>query len=921
MVSNGRRLLQFHGASLMLSGTRRQVLLVSVLSFMLLAVIPLSAAGEEGDDLELLISIDEPSDAALFYSDTQSLSVTISVKNNAANSRQVIYNPSCPFNLIIESGDWSFNIDDDRICRSQQRAIDVASGQNRILSTWTWDWMDAGDELPPSGVITLKFEQPEMAITNTEQLTFHRNTPMPDGLDLRLTLAQNPAGIEYSTGFGAHIYAVIANTASNSIDVPFDAACLLYITATSSETSYSSFTDVSCGEMTLDAGQSATLGWLDWDFADVDGAEFPEGEIKFTVALTGVADSTQTLSINYIHAISSAISEISGPASPLLAHTTLIQSKDVWAANDEVAWRFSIENTDSKKHILKFVSDCVVKFHVISQNGAVISGSRGDVDCYPAASAHKIDAGETFTLQSEIWDFTDEAGCEIADGHYRIVLSQPDHQLWDAVDIYYDGDNTGYACLAALQSTSSIWFSVKELTIEDRRTMDERITFDVEISNGGITPFALYWPTDCQLDLQLSRGDGESIETHRSWSEVCGEEVGSIDIIMPSESLRWGTFTVPFIVDGIPLANGSWLLTIRITSVPGFTTYAAHSFNGVNQMNEEQPDEPVVPEQEVLEEEVELNPAFEVEGSWHYVTMSEQGCWLLIDAGNEERAFVINTNNQQWKPQPRLEGHYLVESSQAGGDCALWNGISILDIIDEWEREPVMPTVPIHQPSPPSTADIVVENAPAAIAIVATTTLAAALLMFITNTEWIRIPAMQLGIGLLGMVKRTREHDGDFQRGRIMGFLTANPGVHFRALLGALKMSNGQLTHHLKVLDGDECVWRRKDGRLVRFYPSTIQEGTKEEDLPVPLLTPDPNSLQGKILGLLDATENDIINLSQKELAYRLSASQQLISHHLRTLRKFGLIEREKVGLRFRYQLTREAIFLVNSNEYLLNED
>ena len=154
-----------------------------------------------------------------------------------------------------------------------------------------------------------------------------------------------------------------------------------------------------------------------------------------------------------------------------------------------------------------------------------------------------------------------------------------------------------------------------------------------------------------------------------------------------------------------------------------------------------------------------------------------------------------------------------------------------------------------------------------------------------------------------------------------MGYLTANPGVHFRALLGALQMSNGQLTHHLKNLQGEERIWRRKDGRLVRFYPASIQSNTAEDDLPVPLLTPDPNSLQGKILRLLDATENDIVNLSQKELAQRLEASQQLVSHHLRTLQKFGLIEREKVGLRYRYQLTREAIFLVNSSEYSVDTE
>ena len=109
-------------------------------------------------------------------------------------------------------------------------------------------------------------------------------------------------------------------------------------------------------------------------------------------------------------------------------------------------------------------------------------------------------------------------------------------------------------------------------------------------------------------------------------------------------------------------------------------------------------------------------------------------------------------------------------------------------------------------------------------------------LLYLGNTEWIRISALQVGIGLVGMVRRNGEHDGEYQRGRIMGYLTANPGVHFRALLGALSMSNGQLTHHLKHLEGEERIWRRKDGRLVRFYPATIQSNLNEEDLPIPLL-------------------------------------------------------------------------------------
>ena len=55
------------------------------------------------------------------------------------------------------------------------------------------------------------------------------------------------------------------------------------------------------------------------------------------------------------------------------------------------------------------------------------------------------------------------------------------------------------------------------------------------------------------------------------------------------------------------------------------------------------------------------------------------------------------------------------------------------------------------------------------------------------------------------------------------------------------------------VLEQEESIWRRKDGRLVRYYPLTNNSTAVEDDaLPVPILAPDPLSLQGKILVLLD---------------------------------------------------------------------
>ena len=122
-----------------------------------------------------------------------------------------------------------------------------------------------------------------------------------------------------------------------------------------------------------------------------------------------------------------------------------------------------------------------------------------------------------------------------------------------------------------------------------------------------------------------------------------------------------------------------------------------------------------------------------------------------------------------------------------------------------------------------------------------------------------------------------------------MGYLTANPGCHFRALMSALDMSNGQITHHLRVLETEEHVWRKSDGRLVRFYPFTNQlhPNMPEDELPVPPLSPDPNSLQGKILNVLDHDGGLGQFPTQAELAkWLLEKSQQLISHHLRTLQK-----------------------------------
>ena len=83
----------------------------------------------------------------------------------------------------------------------------------------------------------------------------------------------------------------------------------------------------------------------------------------------------------------------------------------------------------------------------------------------------------------------------------------------------------------------------------------------------------------------------------------------------------------------------------------------------------------------------------------------------------------------------------------------------------------------------------------------------------------------------------------------------------------------------------------------------------------------DPNSLQGRILTMLD--DDGLMGdfPTQAELARRLERSQQLISHHLRTLQKYGLVERRKMGVKNRYKLTREAVFLLETSDDFAHDD
>ena len=305
--------------------------------------------------------------------------------------------------------------------------------------------------------------------------------------------------------------------------------------------------------------------------------------------------------------------------------------------------------------------------------------------------------------------------------------------------------------------------------------------------------------------------------------------------------------------------------------------------------------------------------SFEANGQWQLISNGDVNCWLL-SAPNSALILSENQDPDLFQPSEGWSGEYLaIEDVNNGDKCGIYSLDLIL--IDEVYNHEIIIQEKSKQIEYPQDDELDIVTLTTVT--VSSTSILITLILLISNTESIRIPATSAGLWMLALVGKTHEtSDGRFQRGRLIGYLTANPGCHFRALMAALSMSNGQITHHLRLLENQELIWRINDGRFVRYYPlnNSLYPGMNPDDLPVPPLSPDPKSLQGKILTLLDDEHQVGEFPTQSELAKKLEKSQQLISHHLRTLQKYGLVEKRKMGIKNRYKLTKEALFLLETD-------
>jgi predicted transcriptional regulator len=139
-----------------------------------------------------------------------------------------------------------------------------------------------------------------------------------------------------------------------------------------------------------------------------------------------------------------------------------------------------------------------------------------------------------------------------------------------------------------------------------------------------------------------------------------------------------------------------------------------------------------------------------------------------------------------------------------------------------------------------------------------------------------------------------------FTRGQIFGYIQANPGAHYNAIIQYLGLQNGVGAYHLKVLEREGYIKSFRDGIYKRFYPKSMRIPEKRLHL---------SRIQRDILDKIQKHPG----ITQKQIAKLLEESKQVINYNVKVLENAGLIRMERIG--------RESACFAGNVMYVPEED
>lgn len=840
---------------------RERKLYFVILAALILAL-PVSASSVMEPSLEATL-VDSP--ARGWFTAGENVTLDVNVINQG-DAITIDTDPSCNAYFVIH-GQTEIVLDGSSACIGQSRGLDLGADSITSLDQLKWDLKDDDGQLVESGLYSIEVILEGSGLTTTIPVEIQSAFIIDSNLELDLKLSTRDGIVR--EGSGALLTLSLFNPTTSSI----------------------AFNEEGC-KIT----------------SEIDGFEqiwstcLPGNQVLLPFEVRPLLQTVMDLStgqhdISFAlgdNVLSSQISVISANAANTTENSGLqmgIILGEYDSETSSIQNSVELTNQEDEDITLIFTDTCRVETWLMDQNGEVVHDSRSLKTCNEFEIYNLIEANggiETFN-QPEIFMFDNE-GCGLPPGDYTLFAEAPELSIWTSIPISFS-EETGIICNDANLEL------ITEFNQEDTLlTITPILTTDIATD--------IFWSETCQISVTIITATDEIIEL----------VTDCVDRKLVQRIDTGAALSLPTLSTN--LDDGQYSFQLSITN--------AFSINPL-QSGFELP--LPTPETETNTQQGE-NDSFVApseslkSGTWSMITTQNGECWLLDD-GNSMMAFAGAPTQIGWIPAVGVIGEYSALEATIPFVCSEFDvtAFTITQIISE--SIPEVSEDIEEKPDSISTVQTEAEEinpfVTTTIVVITSTSILGILFVSIATNESWRIPATSAGLWLLGLIGRTSEtNDGRYQRGRLMGYLTANPGCHFRALMQELCMSNGQITHHLKILEDEEMVWRLKDGRLVRYYPFTsdLHPSISVDKLPLPPLTPDPNSLQGKILRLLDDDEQMKKYPTQAELAIRLEKSQQLISHHLRTLHKYGLIEKRKSGLKNRYHLTKEALFLLETTEF-----
>ena len=870
----------------MAGDTRSTVALFA--SLLLLSSLPLFAIAETSD---VVFSIEEEPQANQWYEADDILQIT-AMFTNTGSQTSIENDPSCGSVLQVSDAQGTLIIDESSSCRGQTQSIDLAEGETYSFEPLTWNLQDEAGEFVEPGIYTVSaFHSATQSVASK---TIQVQTPVEVSGELELLLDLTTRLNEVQQEEEVILGVTLRNPTSESIPLPLSDGCLVKL-----DVNEVSSLNMPCfaGFQSLEPYEQTLLGHVLFEDASlVQGLNTIQASLPTQLLSNALSFTFEDSTLIDTSLQDILVTEVLHEES----ETNLYSQGDIFRSS------ILMSNDGQDTVSLKFTDSCRAEMWIVDEAGDIMFDSRMLKNCNALELDYILDENEQVQFTLPDWTFTDLEGCEVASGDYTMVAEIPEFHLSSIQTIHYE------------KVTSTL--CKKPLSVEmmpEITSIEGGFDLVLEVSplNGEVD---LRWIGPCAVMITII--DLSTIEEVHSQALMCDSYDGR-HFVLPSDDnaapLQLQVGSVDMLdMEFQPLPDGEYQMVLSLETNP--QTRAGFVFSW-----------PIADEETPMEQSVEVvveQQSRLLSGTWSGLQTEMGTCWMF-ESPDEGQLLLSSAILGQWVPQQGWSGTYEVVDSPAARACANFQAPSfqVRSIEAETPIEVTTPPADIAEKEATVTPqEQVVSLAPSVLVVVTTGSILSLLVTLVFSNESLRIPSTAAGLWFLGLLGRTHETtDGRYQRGRLMGYLTANPGCHFRALMAALDMSNGQITHHLRILEAEEAIWRRKDGRLVRYYPLTnsLYPSMAEDDLPVPPLSPDPNSLQGKILTLLDRDGPLGEFPTQAELAVRLEKSQQLVSHHLRTLQKFGLVEKRKMGLKNRYKLTREAIFLLETNTDFTRED